>query len=169
MNEYSKTDGHHRSRPWRIVLAGVGLVSVGLATLGAILPGMPTTVFLLVASYCFAKSCPSLEERLLKRNPIFRPYLALVEEGRPMPRHAKIVAIVAMWAFIGASMVAFQGMGTVGTAFTAGIVAAGLVGTVAIARFRRGSVRTEAAEGGNRAGFGRKVGARVDARSHSSF
>jgi uncharacterized membrane protein YbaN (DUF454 family) len=125
-------------------------VCVGLATLGALLPGLPTTVFLLLASYCFAKSCPSLEERFLKRNRLFRPYLALVEPGQPMPRHARVAAIVTMWAFITASLLAFQGRGAIGTAFAVGVLAAGVAGTVAILGFRRGSVHRQRSEVGSR-------------------
>lgn len=151
MNQLSTTDRPERSRPWRMVLAGIGLACVGLATLGALLPGLPTTVFLLVASYCFAKSCPGLEERLLKRNRLFRPYLALVESGRPMPRHARVVAILTMWAFISTSLLAFHGRGTIGRTLAVGIILAGIAGTVAIVRFRRRAVGAERRDSDNQA------------------
>ena len=54
----------------RLLLAAAGLVCVGLAYLGAILPGLPTTPWVLAASYFFSKSSPRLE-RWLKRSPVF--------------------------------------------------------------------------------------------------
>ena len=55
--------------PRRLLLAGAGVLAVGLAALGVVVPGLPTTVFLIAASYCFARSCPWLEERLLRNRP----------------------------------------------------------------------------------------------------
>jgi hypothetical protein len=57
------------------LLAAAGLLCVGLGALGAVLPGLPTTIFLILASYCFTRSCPWLEERLL-RTRLFAPYMA---------------------------------------------------------------------------------------------
>ena len=123
------------------MLAGLGFVCVGLATLGALLPGLPTTVFLLLASYFFAKSCPWLEDRYLRRNRLFKPYLALLDSGRPMPWHARLVSIFVMWAFIAVSIVGFHSSGSFGAWFTFGMLAAGGVGTGAILLFRRGRGR----------------------------
>jgi len=43
------------ARRW--LLAGAGVVAVGLGGLGVFVPGLPTTIFLIIASYCFARSC----------------------------------------------------------------------------------------------------------------
>ncbi|MBD59547.1 MAG: hypothetical protein CL808_05430, partial [Citromicrobium sp.] len=48
----------------RLYLAG-GLISVGLGAVGALLPIMPTVPFLLLAVYCFARSNPEWERRIL--------------------------------------------------------------------------------------------------------
>lgn len=137
MKEPPRPEPSALGRPWRAVVAALGVLCVGLAALGALLPGLPTTVFLLIASYCFAKSCPWLEERLLRRNRLFKPYLKYLDASRPMPVHARVLTMAVMWGFIAASLVAFDAAGTVGTLFTAGILAAGAAGTVAIWLFRR--------------------------------
>ncbi|KAG1263441.1 hypothetical protein G6F65_014523 [Rhizopus arrhizus] len=43
----------------------LGWVMVGLGVIGALLPVMPTTIFLILAVGCFARSSPKFEQRLL--------------------------------------------------------------------------------------------------------
>lgn len=75
-------------------LAG-GVVSVGLGVIGAFLPVMPTTVFLIIAAFCFARSNPEWEERLLN-HPRHGPTLRAWRERRAIPRAGKIGAIATM-------------------------------------------------------------------------
>jgi len=81
----------------------MGLFFVGLAILGAILPVMPTTVFLLLASACFAKSSPRLHKKLLAHK-TFGPMIYHWQETRSIPKRAKIIALFTMlcsvaWSF----------------------------------------------------------------------
>jgi uncharacterized membrane protein YbaN (DUF454 family) len=117
-------------------LATLGVVCVGLALLGVFVPGLPTTVFLIAAAYLFARSCPWLEERLIRRAP-FRPYLRYVD-GEPMPRRAKLTALALMWTAVTTSL-AVLWMGDRLSAWIAtAVVAAAAVGTVVILRHGRG-------------------------------
>jgi uncharacterized protein len=54
-----------RSGAVRAVWFGAGCVCVALGVVGAILPLMPTTVFLIIAAGCFARSSPKLEGWIL--------------------------------------------------------------------------------------------------------
>ncbi len=75
----------------RFLFVVAGLASVGMAYLGAILPGLPTTPWVLLAGYCFSRSSPRLE-RWLKRSPIFGRLLRDWDEHRGIRRNVKIFA-----------------------------------------------------------------------------
>ena len=77
-------------------LAG-GIVSVGLGAVGAFLPIVPTVPFLLFAAFCFARSNPALEQRLLE-HPTYGAPLRNWRERRAISRKAKVSAVVAMSA-----------------------------------------------------------------------
>ena len=48
----------------RILFAALGMLSVTLGIVGVFVPGLPTTVFVIAASYLFARSSPTLERWL---------------------------------------------------------------------------------------------------------
>ncbi len=123
-----------RSRLGRWLLATVGVVSVGLAALGAVLPGLPTTIFLIAASWCFARSCPWLEERLI-RTRLFRPFLGYLN-GAAMPLRAVVITLVVMWTAVAASTAVLL-TGEKPRPLIAGVVVtAGAVGSVFVLRLR---------------------------------
>jgi uncharacterized membrane protein YbaN (DUF454 family) len=72
-----------------------GVFCVGLAILGAILPILPTTVFLLMATACFAKSSPRMQRKLLN-NKTFGPLIHEWQQNRSIPRKAKRVALLTI-------------------------------------------------------------------------
>ena len=74
-----------------------GIIAVGLAAVGAFLPIMPTVPFLLLAAYCFARSNPEWERRILD-HPNWGPQLRDWRERRAISRRAKTMAIGAMTA-----------------------------------------------------------------------
>jgi len=90
------------ARRFLFVLAG--LVCVGLAYVGAILPGMPTTPWVFLGSYCFARSSPRLE-RWLKRSPFFGRLLHDWEEHRGIRRPAKVLAVLCVVGVVSLSIV----------------------------------------------------------------
>ncbi|MGL1956136.1 MAG: YbaN family protein [Colwellia sp.] len=70
-----------------------GLFFVGLAILGAILPILPTTIFLILAAGCFAKSSPTMQRKLLA-NKTFGPLINEWHQHKSIPRKAKRVALL---------------------------------------------------------------------------
>lgn len=79
----------------RLIWFLAGLLCVGLGFVGAFLPLMPTTIFLILAAGCFARCSPRLESWLLN-HPRFGPSLRLWHEQRAIPRGGKIAACIGI-------------------------------------------------------------------------
>jgi len=137
-----------RSRAHRWLLAAAGVVLVGVGAVGVFLPGLPTTVFLLGASWCFARSCPWLEDRLI-RVPLFRPFLVYLDRGARMPRRVVITTLVAMWIAVACSAVVVGTGAAPRPVLAASIAGAGLVGSYFVVRLGRKQVvvKNEAGRG----------------------
>lgn len=88
----------HNNKIVRWVFFLLGFVFVGLAILGVILPGVPTTVFILLAGYCWARSSVRFYGWIM-RHKIFGKMLRDWQERRAMPRFAKYLA----WGMMTAS------------------------------------------------------------------
>jgi uncharacterized membrane protein YbaN (DUF454 family) len=80
------------SRP---LLIAFGWLNVGLGMVGAILPVMPTTVFMLMALWAFSKSSPRFH-RWLYTHPRFGPVLQDWQQERAIPGPAKALALTVM-------------------------------------------------------------------------
>lgn len=76
----------------RLAYIGVGLVCVTLAVAGALIPGVPTTPWVLLASYCFARSSERLDN-WLRGAPIFGKLIADWEKYRGIRRPVKLMAV----------------------------------------------------------------------------
>lgn len=92
-----------RAALFRHTLNIVGMCALLLGILGIFLPLLPTTPFLLMASACFARGSPRLHGWLLS-NKRFGPYLRDFEDGKGIPRKAKVVAVGMLWASMGMAM-----------------------------------------------------------------
>jgi uncharacterized protein len=89
--------------PRGAIYVAVGCVFVGLGALGAVLPVLPTTPFLLMASFFFLRSSPRLNERLL-RSPLFGPFLRDWHRHRGVRPRVKVGAVAALLVAVGASI-----------------------------------------------------------------
>ena len=84
----------------RVLLASLGVVCIALGVIGIFVPGLPTTEFVLAASFLFARSSPRLQH-WLESNRLLGPTLMRFRETRGMPRKAKLLALTSMWIGIG--------------------------------------------------------------------
>ena len=84
----------------RWLWVGLGCLFVGLGAIGAAVPGMPTTVFLVLAAGCFIRSSQKLYDGLIS-NKTFGPYLKNYREGKGIPLRAKVIALSMIVIFVG--------------------------------------------------------------------
>ncbi len=78
----------------RALLRVLAVVSLGLAFVGVVTPGLPTTEFVLLAAWAAARSSPRLHAWIL-RHRLFGPLLAHWQAGK-LPRKAKWAATFTM-------------------------------------------------------------------------
>lgn len=77
-----------------------GWLCVGLGVFGIIMPGMPGTVFLILAAWLFSRSSPRFENWLLT-HPRLGPSVVAWRERGAVPRWAQFVATGSMMASFG--------------------------------------------------------------------
>lgn len=96
-----------RSVPLRGLWFLAGWVAVGIGAVGVVVPGLPTTVFFIVAAACFSRSSPRFERWVLglpKVGPMVRDH----RNGLGMPRRAKVWAVAAITVFAAAAAVVLR-------------------------------------------------------------
>ena len=82
----------------RLLWVLLGSLSVGMGVIGIFVPGWPTTIFLIIASYFYIRSSEKLYNWLIN-NKILGIYLKNYYSGKGMPLKAKIFSILMMWSF----------------------------------------------------------------------
>ena len=102
----------------------LGLTSLALSVLGALLPLLPTTPFLLLAAFALARSSPALPQRLLQ-HPLFGRAIRDWNERRAISRKGKLASVLAMGTSLGASFVLELGVSLIAVqaAVMAGVAA----------------------------------------------
>ncbi len=90
------------ARRW--LFLALGLFFIGVAVLGAILPVLPTTPWVLLAGYCFARSSPRLH-RWLRNSPYFGHLLRDWEMHRGVRWRVKLFAVGMVVTVIGATAI----------------------------------------------------------------
>ena len=88
----------------RLYLAA-GFTSVALGAIGTVLPLLPTVPFMILAAFCFARSSPALEARLMN-HPHFGHHLVAWREKGVVSRRAKWSAAAAFAISIAISLAA---------------------------------------------------------------
>jgi len=88
------------------ILILIGSVFLGIGFIGIIVPGLPTTPFLLLAAGCYVRSSDRLYSWLLGHK-LFGKYIYNFRETRSIPLRSKIISIIVMWIMIGLSVYIF--------------------------------------------------------------
>lgn len=88
----------------KLILIACGSLAVALGVIGIFVPLMPTTVFLLLAAACYARSSDRFYRRLVD-SPWLGSYIRSSREGRGMTRRHKAMTLGLLWLGIGASAI----------------------------------------------------------------
>jgi uncharacterized membrane protein YbaN (DUF454 family) len=103
----------------RGLYAALGVACVAVGAIGVAVPGLPTTVFLVIALWAFTRSSPRLET-WLRDHSVLGPFIRDWENERAVPRRAKVLAGVMMagsvafaWGLFGIPLWAVVLMSTV--------------------------------------------------------
>ncbi len=108
----------------RLALIGLGWLCVAAGLVGIIIPGMPTTIFLILALWAFSRSSERFHNWLYT-HPRFGPPLRAWREHRAIPTRAKILAVTVMAASVAA-------VGVVSKNWLAGAALAALLTPIAV-------------------------------------
>ena len=83
----------------RYLFVVLGSLFVGLGVLGILLPGLPTTPFLLLAAACYVRGSKRLHNWLLGHR-LFGRFIRDFQQNRALPLRTKILALLLMWTMI---------------------------------------------------------------------
>jgi uncharacterized membrane protein YbaN (DUF454 family) len=89
---------------YRGLWAFVGVVCVAIGGIGVVLPLLPTTPFLLLAAFCFARSSPRLHDWLLS-HPSFGPLITNWERYGSIDRRTKRISVIVILLTAGITLV----------------------------------------------------------------
>jgi len=87
----------------KVVMLTAAAICFGLAFLGALLPGLPATPFLLLTSFLLLRTSPKLNARL-RRSKMFGPILTDWEEYGGVRSHVKMKAVFVVIISISLTM-----------------------------------------------------------------
>lgn len=101
-------DYSHEARVLRSPLArglfiGLGWFCVASGAVGVVLPGWPTTIWIILATYFFARSSPRFYNWVMNHR-LFGPLIRDWRDGKGMTARAKTVAVTTIVLTIGVSI-----------------------------------------------------------------
>jgi len=92
------------SRFARTAWIGLGLLSAGVGLVGVFVPGLPTTVFMILAAACFARSSQRFYDAVIS-NRVFGAHVARYREGHGIPIRIKILVVTTITGFVSFALI----------------------------------------------------------------
>ena len=77
----------------------IGLLLTGLGLIGIFIPGLPTTIFMILAASCYFKSSQRLYSWVMNHK-YFGYHVKNYRDKKGMPLKAKIMSLIMMWLFV---------------------------------------------------------------------
>ena len=84
---------NQKKNPVRIVWLLIGFLSMGIGAVGVVLPVLPTTPFLLLASFCLAKGSARFHRWFIGTN-LYKKHLESFVENRTMTLKTKFSLLI---------------------------------------------------------------------------
>ncbi len=125
------------SRLKKLVLIFLGLVFLGLGIIGFVMPGLPGTIWLIIAATLFVRSSDRLYNFVVQ-NRLFGPQVKEFLETGGVSLRAKVFSLVSIWVFSIASVV----LAPYGWLFDVPVLLLAIAGTIYL--ISRPTVRTSA-------------------------
>lgn len=91
----------------RILFASLGFMSLGLGVIGIIVPILPTTPFLILTGYLFAKSSDRYQD-WFKNTKVYKKYLSNFVENKTMTKRGKWTLLLTVDIMLLISFVSIQ-------------------------------------------------------------
>jgi len=113
---------HSHSRRGRLAWLAGGYVCFGLGFVGMALPVMPTTIFWIVATVCFARSSPRMYRRIVEW-PRIGPIIADFVDNGVLTARSKAIALSGMG--LAALVIAISPLSRIATAGALSLIALG--------------------------------------------
>ena len=89
---------------FRILWILLGSTFVGIGTLGIFIPGLPTTIFMILAAACYIRSSEKLYNFVVQNKYFGETVRDFLETGS-MALKAKVFSLGSMWVFTGISII----------------------------------------------------------------
>lgn len=108
----------------KIVYIILGTLSLALGIIGIVVPGLPTTPFILLTAWLYIKGSDKMHKWLIS-NKMFGKYILNFELNKGMTMQSKIVSTLMMWTMITISCTYFIESTTIRLV----VIAMGVIGT----------------------------------------
>jgi len=88
----------------KVLYIVLGSICICLGILGIVVPGLPTTPFMLLAAWFYFRSSKRLYNKLIKHK-LFGKYIRRYEKDKAISLRTKIYSISLMWIMISLSTI----------------------------------------------------------------
>lgn len=120
-----------RNRFVKFLYICLGSLFFSIGLIGIVVPGLPTTIFLLIAAAFYFRSSERLYNWLLEHK-VYGKFISDFHKYRAMPRKSKIIAFLMMWSMIAVSTIFFIQIFWI----RAVVILSGIIGTVVILKVK---------------------------------
>ena len=83
----------------KILWVILGTISLVIGLIGIVIPGLPTTPFLLLTAALYIRSSEKLYKALISNKHLGK-YILDFREGKGLPLKTKIISLIMMWTMI---------------------------------------------------------------------